>query len=234
MKQIAENHERLLARIAAAAARGGRRPDEIQLVAISKTVTVEHVRAAYSAGLRCFGENRAQELRNKAAALADLPIEWHFVGHLQSNKVRYVTPNCALIHSVDSIDLARKINARGSSTQPQRILVQVNTTAEGTKSGVTLETLPALLDEIAGLPNLITDGLMTIGPLTDNATRIEAAFQALRQALEQQQVVARPRMPLKHLSMGMSGDFELAIEQGATLVRVGTAIFGPRDPASTR
>jgi pyridoxal phosphate enzyme (YggS family) len=228
MPAIAENLERLREQIAAAAARAGRAAEEITLVGISKTVGAEQVRAAYAAGVGCFGENRAQELATKMKALADLPIAWHFVGHLQTNKVRQVVPGCCLIHSVDRIDLALRIDQRASAAAPQRVLVQVNMSREATKSGVSPGDLSALLDGIVALPHLIVAGLMTIGPLTPDTGAIRAAFQELRVALERERAAGRPRAPLDQLSMGMSEDFAIAIAEGATLVRIGTALFGPR------
>ena len=228
METIASRYRDLLTRIAAAAARAGRDPREIQLVAVSKTVAPERVREAYAAGARIFGENRAQELDPKSAALADLAIEWHFVGHLQSNKARAVMGVAALIHSVDRLDLAQRISAGATPAQPQRVLVQVNTSGEASKSGVAPEALSALLDGMAPLPGLVVEGLMTIGPLTGDAAAIRAAFRSLRAALDRERA-ARPAMPLAHLSMGMSGDYEIAIEEGATLLRIGSALFGVRD-----
>jgi len=230
METIASRYQGLMARIAAAAARAGRDPRAVQLVAVSKTVDPARVREAYAAGARTFGENRAQELGPKAVALADLAIEWHFLGHLQSNKARAVMGVSALIHSVDRLDLAQRISAGATPEQPQRILVQVNTSGEASKSGVAPPALAALLDGIAPLPGLVVEGLMTIGPLTDDAGAIRAAFRLLRQARDRERA-ARPAMPLAHLSMGMSGDFEIAIEEGATLLRIGTALFGARDGA---
>jgi pyridoxal phosphate enzyme (YggS family) len=214
--------------IEAAAARAGRDPRGIELIAISKTVTAGRVREAHAAGLRCFGENRAQELAAKVAALGDLPLEWHFVGHLQTNKVRQVMPAARLIHSVDRAPLAERIDRR-AAPGPQAVLVQVNTSGETSKSGIAPAELPALLDDCAALPHLTVDGLMTIGPLTDDAAEIRAAFRLLRTLRDREAARGRPRAPLAHLSMGMTGDFEIAIEEGATLLRLGTAIFGERE-----
>lgn len=229
MGLIADNYQTLSGRIARAATAAGRDPDEILMVAVSKTVPPERIREAFAAGVRAFGENRAQELRDKSAALAALPIAWHFIGALQSNKVRYVTPLCDLVHSVDRIELARAISQRATPDHPQRLLVQVNTTAEETKSGVSPEGLPVLLDEISGLPHLAVEGLMTIGPLAGGEREIRASFQLLRGMLARESAVARPNVSLRHLSMGMSGDFEIAIAEGATILRIGTALFGGRD-----
>lgn len=228
MSTVAQRYQRLREQIAQAARRAGRSPEEIQLVAISKTVAPDRVREAWEAGQRCFGENRAQELSAKTRALSDLHIEWHFVGYLQTNKVRLVVPTSALIHSVDRFELAAKIDRRLPADRQQPILVQVNTTGEETKAGVRSDRLAPLLDRIAELPGLRVDGLMTIGPLTDDRDQIRAAFRSLRKTLERERQRLRPRAPLRHLSMGMSGDFEIAIEEGATIVRIGTSIFGER------
>ncbi len=228
MGLVADNYLRLVERIRRAALAAGRDPDGIRLIGISKTVPAETVREAVAAGLHLFGENRAQELQVKSVALADLAIEWHFVGHLQGNKVRHVVPTCSWIHSVDSEDLARRIHERAAPSQPQPILVQVNTSGETTKFGVAPQELPALLDSIARYPNLVVVGLTTIGPLGADPERIRTAFALLRGQRDHERAAGRPRAPLEHLSMGMSDDFEIAIREGATALRIGRALFGPR------
>ncbi|MFH1144522.1 MAG: YggS family pyridoxal phosphate-dependent enzyme [Candidatus Eisenbacteria bacterium] len=229
MATIADRLDQLTAAIARAAQAAGRQPAEIRLVAISKTVAPAAVREARAAGQRLFGENRAQELLSKQQALADLDIAWHFVGRLQTNKVPQVVPIAALIHSVDRLDLALRLAARSADRSPLPVLVQVNTSGEDSKAGVAPERLSELLDEIAALDHLSVEGLMTIGPLTGDRGAIRAAFRLLRRALEEERRRGRPRSPLRELSMGMSGDFEIAIEEGATLLRIGTALFGARD-----
>jgi pyridoxal phosphate enzyme (YggS family) len=228
MTLIADNCLRVLERIDTIARRAGRDPSEIALIAVTKTVGPEGVREAFAAGLRRFGENRAQEFARKLASLDDLAAEWHFIGHLQTNKVRVVAPACALIHSVDRIDLARRIDERASGQAPRSVLVQVNTSGEASKSGIDPGGTAALLDDLAQLPGIRVDGLMTIGPLTGDARAIRAAFRRLREELERARAAGRQRAPLRHLSMGMSSDFAIAIEEGATLLRIGSAIFGPR------
>jgi PLP dependent protein len=228
MTRIADNCRRVLERIDAIARRADRDPSGIALIAVTKTVGPDGVREAFAAGLRRFGENRAQELARKLASLDDLAAEWHFIGRLQTNKVRAVAPACALIHSVDRIDLARRIGECASEQTPLPVLVQVNTSGEASKSGVDPGATAALLDDLAQVPGIRVDGLMTIGPLTDDARAIRAAFRRLREELERARAAGRPRAPLRHLSMGMSSDFEIAIEEGATLLRIGGAIFGPR------
>jgi len=229
---IAERCRAVQARIEKAAREAGREPDLIRLVAVAKTVTPEAVRAAWAAGLRAFGENRAQEFQRKVAALADLEITWHFIGHLQTNKVKLVVPMAALIHSVDRWELAEEIARRVPPGRVQPVLVQVNTTQEPSKSGVVPGDLTALLDRLTHLPALAVQGLMTIGPFTEDRDAIRRAFAALRTACERERRVARPNAELRELSMGMTGDFEIAIAEGATILRVGTAIFGPRLPVA--
>jgi PLP dependent protein len=228
MEPIAARYRNLMDRISSAARDAGREPAEIALVAVSKTVKPAGVREAYAAGVRRCGENRAQELLRKREALADLPIEWHFIGHLQTNKARGVMEAARLIHTVDRRELAGKMSLLAPAGRPQRVLVQVNTSGEATKSGIAPEGVSALLDAIAQLPGLRVEGLMTIGPLTDDPARIRAAFRLLRALRDRERAAGRPGMPLHELSMGMSGDFEMAIEEGATLVRVGSALFGAR------
>ncbi|MBD3236614.1 MAG: YggS family pyridoxal phosphate-dependent enzyme [Candidatus Eisenbacteria bacterium] len=229
MDSMAQNLARLQERIARAAQRVGREPEKIGLVAVSKTVDAPRVRAAHAAGLRVFGENRAQELRDKSRELSDLSLEWHFVGSIQTNKVRYIVPTAELVHSVDRLAVARRISQRASAERPQRLLVQVNTSGEESKSGVQPDALDALLEGLAELPHLRVEGLMTIGPLTDDQRAIGSAFRLLRRLRDRARDAQHPRMPLQHLSMGMTHDFELAIAEGATLLRIGTAIFGRRE-----
>jgi len=228
---IADHCRLLRERIAAATRAAGRPEGAVQLVAVTKTVTPELVRAAWAAGLQAFGENRAQELRRKVEALHDLNISWHFIGHLQTNKVRFVVPAATLIHSLDRVELAEQIAARVPPETTQSVLVQVNTTGEDTKSGVPPERLTQLLDEIARWPQLAVRGLMTIGPFTEDRDAVRRAFAALREAAQRERRIARPNADLRELSMGMSGDYEIAIAEGATIIRVGTAIFGERPPA---
>jgi pyridoxal phosphate enzyme (YggS family) len=225
---LADRRQELLARIAAAARRAGRGAESVRLLAVSKTVDAARVREAWDAGHRLFGENRAQELRNKRSLLGDLDIEWHFIGHLQTNKVRYVVPGCQLIHSVDRLAVAERIAARAQEEHPQDVLVQVNTSGEESKSGISEAELPTLLDELSGLPALRVMGLMTIGPWQATAEENQRCFASLRTWLERERARQRPGAPMTELSMGMSGDFELAIAEGATIVRIGTEFFGPR------
>lgn len=226
-EEIAANLTDVQARIAAAERGAGRAAGSVRLVAVSKKMTVDDVRAALAAGQRIFGESYGQELRDKRAALAAeaAPPEWHFIGPLQSNKVKYVAGQAALIHAVDSAALLDAIDARGV---PQACLVQVNVTGEAQKRGVAPADLPALLDRFASLPFARCEGLMLIPPLTAQPEDARPHFAALRALRDREATRGRPNVDLKELSMGMSGDVEIAIAEGATLVRVGTAIFGGR------
>jgi pyridoxal phosphate enzyme (YggS family) len=222
-EEIAANLARVRARIAAAASAAGRAPASIQLLAVSKKMPADDVRAAIAAGQRSFGENYAQELRDKSALLAgdSTAPEWHFIGPLQSNKVKYVAGRVALVHSVDSGTLLDAIEARGA---PQACLIQVNVAGEESKKGVAPTELPALLDRFAAMNNVRCRGLMLIPPRGDARPH----FAALRALRDREAAVTRPNVDLRELSMGMTEDLEVAIAEGATIVRVGTAIFGPR------
>ena len=214
-------------RVAAAERAAGRPPGSVRLVAVSKKMTADDVRAALAAGQRLFGESYGQELRDKRAALAaDAPApEWHFIGPLQGNKVKYVAGQVSLVHSVDSVALAEVIEARGV---PQACLVQVNVAGEASKHGVAPAALGALLDRFAAFAHLRCAGLMLIPPLGPSPEAARPHFAALRALRDAEHARARPNVDLTELSMGMSDDFEVAIAEGATLVRVGTAIFGRR------
>ncbi|HMF41510.1 MAG TPA: YggS family pyridoxal phosphate-dependent enzyme [Polyangia bacterium] len=229
-EQIAANLARVRDRIAVAARTAGRPPEAIRLLAVSKKMPADDVRAAMAAGQRAFGENYAQELRDKAALLAadptlPAPPEWHFIGPLQGNKVKYIAGKTALVHSVDSPALLDAIEARGA---PQACLVQVNVAGEASKKGVAPADLPALLDRFAAAKNVRCQGLMLIPPRGDARPH----FAALRALRDREATVARPNVDLRDLSMGMTDDLEVAIAEGATIVRVGTAIFGPRPHTS--
>jgi len=226
MTSIAENLERVREQIAQAAARAGRVAQEIELVAITKTHPAEKVREAIEAGQTLFGESRVQEARVK---IPELPsnLRWHFVGHLQKNKIRHTLPLFEMIHSVDSLGLAQEINriAEEQGMHP-RVLLEVNVAGEGSKFGFKSETLRAEMEELLALQRLSILGLMTIPPLAEKAEASRKYFIQLRKLRDRLQ--AEFRVDLAQLSMGMTQDFPVAIEEGATLVRVGTAIFGQR------
>ncbi len=226
MSSVAENLERVREQVAEAAAKVGRAVDEIQLIAISKTHDAEKVRAAYGAGQTLFGESRVQEARAKIPLLPS-SLRWHFVGHLQKNKIRHALPLFELFHSVDSLALAHEMNriADEDGMHP-RVLLEINVSGEGSKFGFKPETVRAEMESLLGLPRLSIEGLMTIPPLAENAEASREFFAQLREfrdALEKEFDLKLPQ-----LSMGMTTDFRVATEEGATLVRVGTAIFGER------
>jgi pyridoxal phosphate enzyme (YggS family) len=212
-------------RIARAALRSGRHPDDVQLVAVTKMVPVDLLEEAISCGIKVFGENRVQDFLVKHEAWGDR-VEWHLIGNIQQNKAKYLVDKVGLIHSLDSINLARRLDGLSEpGGRRWKVLVQVNVAAEATKHGLTTEDAPAFLDEIRGLKGLDVLGLMTVAPYVENAEEVRAVFRKLRLLRDE---VSRDRawLNLQHLSMGMSNDFEVAIEEGATMVRIGSALFG--------
>lgn len=216
-------------KIQAACLRAGRLPASVKLLLVSKTVSTDVLRQAIAAGGCLFGENKAQELKTKAPQLADTPARWHFIGHLQSNKLKDVLPWVELIHSLDSLALAQKLNQRLlAEARSLPVLMQVNTSYEDAKSGVLPAAALELLKQLAELPALRLHGLMTIGALHVDEQGTRDCFRRLRELAEQGSQAGLFEIDQPELSMGMSGDYEWAIEEGATLVRVGSAIFGPR------
>ncbi len=227
-ENIQENLRAVHERIAAAQARGAHAAPKVQLLAVSKTYPIQRVLEAVAAGHRAFGENRVQELVGKYEEAPEL--EWHLIGHLQQNKVKAVVGKAKLIHSLDSLDLAKEIEKRSAAQElTTHVLVQLNLAEEETKSGLLEPELPDFLDALADFPHLAVDGLMTIGPHVEDDAAIRAVFARLRELRDREARIARPNCRLQALSMGMSGDFELAVEEGATIVRVGSAIFGQRE-----
>jgi pyridoxal phosphate enzyme (YggS family) len=220
---IEQNVQQLKERIARACQRAGRSPDEVSLVAVSKTAEASAIEAAFNAGIRDFGESRVQEAKPKIEQLQRLKpdINWHMVGHLQTNKAKTAAAIFDIIHSVDSFNLAETLNNCSLKRLP--ILIQVNVSAEATKGGFMLSEVEKAVKQIGKLSNLEVQGLMTIAPWVENAEEVRPVFRRLRQL--------RDALGLKHLSMGMSDDFEVALEEGATLVRIGRAIFGERSGA---
>lgn len=224
-----ERLENLNRRIARAAEGCGRKPEDIRLVAVSKTFPADSVLEAIQCGAAVFGENYIQEAREKIATLSDQPVSWHFIGHLQSNKAKYAVKLFDLIHSVDSVKLAKELNKKAAQIDKvQEILVQVNISGEETKSGVGASQATELIEGIAPLEHVAIKGLMTMPPFFDDPDRARPYFTALRRVGEHIRGLSIPGVSIDELSMGMTGDFEVAIEEGATLIRVGTAIFGAR------
>jgi len=221
MTDVAASWRAVLERVRAAESRTGRPAGSVEVVAVSKLQPPEAIRAAHAAGARAFGENYAQELRDKAEALADLPgLRWHAIGPLQTNKARYVARSAHVFHALDRIEVARELSRRRTGT-PLAVFVEVNVGGEATKTGVEPAALGALLEAVRPLPGLELVGLMTMPPLAP-AEAVRPLFRALA-ALGREH-------GLGALSMGSTGDFEAAIEEGATVVRVGTAVFGERPP----
>ena len=225
---IADNLKIIQDRIAAAAVKAGRDPASVRLVAVSKTQSAEAVTGAARAGQLLFGENYVQEFAAKAADVKE-PVEWHFIGSLQSNKVKYIAGLVTLIHSVDRLSLAEEIDRQwrrlGRSCD---VLIQVNIAEEATKSGTTSAGLLDLVRSVARLPHLRVRGLMSMPPFFDDPEGARPYFRELRRLAGEITVTGIPGVTMAELSMGMSGDFEAAIAEGATLVRIGTAVFGER------
>lgn len=224
------------ARIAAAAARAGRDPAEVTLVAVSKTHTAAEVVAAHAAGLRVFGENRVEEAAPKAQAVAALlggpqgagGIAWHMIGHLQTRKAEEVLPWASAVHSVDSVKLAARLSRFAAAAGREvAILLEVNVSGEASKYGFIPAALPAAVEAIAALPGLRLQGLMTMAPIVSDPADARPVFAGLRR-LRDELTGRFPAVDLRHLSMGMTDDFEVAIAEGATIVRIGRAIFGER------
>ena len=224
MSTIADNIGLVSQRIRAAADAVQRDASSIHLLAVSKTKPAQAVREAYAAGMRDFGENYLQEALGKQADLTDLPLSWHFIGPIQSNKTRAIAENFAWVHSVDRLKIAQRLSEqRPADLPPLNICIQVNVSGEASKSGCTPADLPALATAISALPRLKLRGLMAIPEPTEDRAEQDAAFATVRD------LQASLNLPLDTLSMGMSHDLESAIAQGATWVRIGTALFGARD-----
>jgi pyridoxal phosphate enzyme (YggS family) len=216
-------------RIRQAAEACGRKADSVRLVAVSKTVPAEIVRQALETGVTILGENYVQEAQKKFQALVQYPASWHFIGHLQSNKAKYAVRLFDMIHSVDSLKLARELDKQAAKVDKiQQILVQVNISGEETKSGITADETMALITGISQMEHLSLKGLMTMPPYFYQPEKVRPFFAALRKLRDRINAQHIPNVSMEELSMGMTGDFEVAIKEGATLVRIGTAIFGER------
>ncbi len=230
MDTIEKRLQAVKSRIARACAAAGRDPRDIVLVAVSKTFPADAVRAAHAAGQRDFGENHVQDAVAKIAALGDLDLVWHFIGPIQSNKTRSIAAHFAWVHSIDRLKIAERLAAqRPEALPPLQVCIQVNVSGEATKSGVAPAEAPALARAVAALPRLRLRGLMAIPEPTDDSALQRRRFESLRDLRDR---LAADGLALDTLSMGMSDDLEAAIAAGATMVRVGTAIFGARPPAA--
>lgn len=225
---IAANYLKVQEKVRQACLRGDRSEKDVTLIAVSKTKPLEDLREAYEAGARDFGENKVQELTDKITNLPE-DIRWHMIGHLQRNKVKYIVGRVYMIHSVDSLRLAEEISREAvKKNLAVRILMEVNVAQEDSKFGVSVEEAPALAEEIAKLPGISLEGLMTIAPYVQDAEENRKVFAQLRQLAVDISDKNIDNVSMNVLSMGMSGDYEVAIEEGATFVRVGTGIFGER------
>ncbi len=223
------NLESVMDRIKQAAVSSGRNPETVRLVTVSKTIPAETVKKAIDAGADILGENYIQEAKTKFNDLSSYPVSWHFIGHLQTNKAKYAVRIFDLIHSVDSIKLAIELDKQANKIgKIQHILIQINVADESSKSGVSVQNTLNLVKEISVLKNLAIKGLMTMPPFFNAPEKVRPFFKNLRNLKDQLSKEAIHNVAMDELSMGMTGDFEVAIEEGATLVRIGTAIFGER------
>lgn len=226
---VAENYRAVEQKICEACARSGRAREEVTLIAVSKTKPVEMLREAMEAGAHVFGENKVQELCDKYEALPR-ELHWHMIGHLQRNKVKYIVDKAELIHSVDSLRLAEEISKEAVKKNVQaNILIEVNVAEEESKFGVAVADTETLVREIALLPHIHIQGLMTIAPYVVNPEENRKVFRALKKLAVDIKMKNIDNVHMDALSMGMTGDYQVAIEEGATMVRVGTGIFGERD-----
>jgi PLP dependent protein len=226
---VEHNLTRVRERVAAAARAAGRNAEEVRLLAVSKTFGPEHVRAAYAAGQREFGENKVQEALQKIADTADIPIRWHLIGHLQSNKARKAAGAFAAIQSIDSIELLRRVDAAAAEAgEAPRVLIQVDLAREATKYGAPEAEVPEIAETAAQCRAARLAGLMLLPPWFDDPEQARPYFRRLRALRDRLVAGGIDPALLGELSMGMSHDFEVAIQEGATLVRIGTAIFGKR------
>jgi pyridoxal phosphate enzyme (YggS family) len=224
---IAQNYKFVLNNINERCVLSNRNIDEIQLIAVSKTFPMSIINEAFDCGIRIFGENKAQELRDKAKENQN-QLSWHFIGHLQKNKVKYVIGTADYIHAVDSLELAQEINKRAESLKiRQSVFIEVNTSGEETKYGISgFEALHKIVEHSQSLKNISVEGLMTMAPYTDNESVIRNTFINLRELKEK---INSFGYNLVHLSMGMTNDYLVAIDEGATMLRIGSAIFGDRN-----
>jgi len=228
MQQIGQNLERLYERIRSACHRAGRNPSDITLVAVTKTFPIEAINQAIARGVAIIGENRVQEALEKYPHIGP-KVQWHLIGHLQSNKAKKAVEIFSLIHSVDSVTLAREVGRRALQIgKMQEVLLEVNTSGEPQKYGFGSDEVIESLEVLKDIPGIKVLGLMTVGPLTGDEEKVRSVFRKLRSVFDEIASLGLPNVEMKYLSMGMSGDFEIAIEEGSNMIRVGSAIFGTR------
>lgn len=229
MNSIYENLDRLDENIARICQRCGRKREDVLLIGVTKTRTPEEMNTAISWGITDIGENKVQEIMDKYDRVD--PVKWHMIGHLQTNKVKYIVDKVSLIHSVDSLKLAEEINRRaGEKGLVSEILIQINAANEESKFGIDKKGFEKLLETVVNeCDNIKVKGLMTIAPYDPDPENVRIYFRQVKEFFDKYKEVKNQRMDFQHLSMGMSGDYEVAIEEGATMVRIGSAIFGPRN-----
>ena len=226
---IKDNLEVVEKKIEEACKRAGRDRSEVTLIAVSKTKPVSDIRQAMDCGIRTFGENKVQEIKDKTTEITD-PLNWHMIGHLQANKVKYLPGRVCMIHSVDNRKLADEIEKQFAKADEKiDVLIEVNMANEDTKFGLSKEEVPSFVEEISTLPHLNIRGLMTIAPYTEDPESNRVYFKGLKELMESINAMEIPGVKMDTLSMGMTGDYQVAIEEGATFVRVGTGIFGERN-----
>jgi len=226
---IKENIDSILERTAQAAKRSGRKPEEITVIAVSKTVDSQRAREAAEGGLENLGENRVQELINKYEQLSDLNVKWHMIGHLQKNKVKYIIDKAELIHSVENLELAGEINKRAAQHNiTANILIELNIGEEESKFGINEENVYDFIRSMEQFEHVKVLGLMTVAPYSENPEDIRWVFKKMKEIFDQISLMKLKNIHMKYLSMGMTNDFEIAIEEGSNIVRIGTAIFGAR------
>ncbi len=226
---IKENLEVVEKNIEEACKRAGRDRSEVTLIAVSKTKPVSDIRQAMECGIRVFGENKVQEIKDKTTEITE-PLNWHMIGHLQANKVKYLPGRVCMIHSVDNKKLADEIEKQFAKADERiDVLIEVNMANEDTKFGLSKEEVPSFVKEISTLPHLNIRGLMTIAPYTEDPESNRVYFKGLKELMESINALDIPGVKMDTLSMGMTGDYQVAIEEGATFVRVGTGIFGERN-----
>lgn len=230
MTTIRDNLNRVHERVKRALERSGRCGDRVDIVAVTKKIDTPRIEEAIAAGHGLFGENRVQEAKEKIPHFKGKEIEWHMVGHLQRNKVKTALPLFSLIHSLDSLKLASEISRRAVEAEKiADLLVQVNTSGEGSKFGIPPVDVDRFLEQACDLPSIRIKGLMTIGPFTDDEREVRTSFRILRQLFEGARGIRTDNIDMRYLSMGMTADFEIAIEEGSNMIRIGTALFGPRE-----
>lgn len=227
---IKDNIDNIIQRVVASAERAGRNPQDITVIAVSKTVDAARAREAVEGGLINLGENKVQEMVSKYEQLPNLSIRWHMIGHLQKNKVKYIIDKAELIHSVESIDLANEINKRAiQHGLIAKILIELNIAKEESKFGINDENVYEFIKSLEQFENLKVMGLMTVAPNSDNPEEIRWVFKRMKEIFDNISDMKISNTDMKYLSMGMTNDFEIAIEEGSNIVRIGTAIFGTRN-----